>query len=212
MEAVAESYAAHRFVYTRSALTQILDPEVNLCVWLRKPADSVSTEVAKLAADSLPDVRSRTCARTAAKDAARLLEGRGFDPDQFPNWLKDIADLAAAYEQVSGEGEFTLRLETLADDGCTRFHVDRTSLRLICTYRGPGTEWLPNMQADRQALQTGAENESIIRYGQPWRFATGAVGIMKGSRFPGNASNGLVHRSPPVAASGEVRVLVCLDR
>jgi hypothetical protein len=34
---------------------------------------------------------------------------------------------------------------------------------------------------------------------------------MKGEVFPGNQGMGLVHRSPPIAGTGETRVLFCLD-
>jgi hypothetical protein len=32
-----------------------------------------------------------------------------------------------------------LRIHVLADTMCPRFHVDRVPVRLLCTYRGPGT-------------------------------------------------------------------------
>ncbi|MEW8312966.1 MAG: DUF1826 domain-containing protein [Candidatus Thiodiazotropha taylori] len=37
------------------------------------------------------------------------------------------------------------------------------------------------------------------------------VGIMKGNAYPGNAGQGLVHRSPQISGSGKTRVLFCLD-
>ena len=94
---------------------------------------------------------------------------------------------------------------------CHRFHADRTRLRLLCTYRGPGTEWLTEAQVDRWALSNGSANEDIIRFGEPARFMSPWVGIMKGSAYPGNAGHGLVHRSLPIAGSGRTRVLFCLD-
>ena len=104
-----------------------------------------------------------------------------------------------------------MRLETTDTSKCHRFHVDRTRLRLLCTYRGPGTEWLTDAQVDRTALNNGSTNEDIIRCGSPHRFAPFWVGIMKGNAYPGNAGRGLVHRSPPIASSGQTRVLFCLD-
>jgi len=53
--------------------------------------------------------------------------------------------------------------------------------------------------------------QSILRHGHPARMETGWVGLMKGEVFPGNQGLGLVHRSPPIADTGETRVLFCLD-
>jgi hypothetical protein len=100
---------------------------------------------------------------------------------------------------------------TTDDDDCRRYHVDRTHLRLLCTYRGPGTEWLTNDQVERLAQASGAPNEEIIRFGEPSQFEPFWVGILKGDAFPGNARHGLVHRSPPIKGSGQTRVLFCLD-
>jgi hypothetical protein len=107
--------------------------------------------------------------------------------------------------------DFSALSYNLADDGCRRFHVDHTRLRLLCTYRGPGTEWLAHDQVDRQALAAHQPNDAILRHGQPRHLEPFWVGVLKGERFPGNAGRGLVHRSPPVADTGTTRVLVCLD-
>lgn len=82
---------------------------------------------------------------------------------------------------------------------------------MLCTYRGPGTEWLPDAQVDRTAQSTGAPNEEIIRFGEPSRFSTFWVGLLKGSAYPGSGAHGLVHRSPSVECTDPTRVLFCLD-
>ena len=105
----------------------------------------------------------------------------------------------------------TLRLKTTESDDCRRFHVDRTRLRLLCTYQGPGTEWLTDAQVDRAAQRSGAPNEDIVRFGHPSCFRPFWVGVMKGDAYSNNAGRGLVHRSPPIAGSGQARVLFCLD-
>jgi hypothetical protein len=50
-----------------------------------------------------------------------------------------------------------------------------------------------------------------LRQGQPNRLAPFQVAVLKGERFPGNAGRGLVHRSPPIAGTNTVRVLLCID-
>jgi hypothetical protein len=192
-------------------LHRILEPGVNLALWQRPAQPVISREVSGLEASHLPDVRRPTSASSFDDDLCALLGQRGLDPSAFGHWRRDLGRLAELFFGVSEGRDVTLRLETTEEDGCRRFHVDRTHLRLLCTYRGPGTEWLTDAQADRVAQASGESNDGIIRFGEPSRFEPFWVGVMKGDAFPGNAGHGLVHRSPPIAGTGEVRVLFCLD-
>ena len=70
-------------------------------------------------------------------------------------------------------------------------------------------EPLTNEQVDRVAQSRCAPNEKIIRFGEPCRLDSFWVAIMKGD--PGNSGQGLVHRSPPVEGTGQIRTLFCLD-
>lgn len=192
-------------------LHQILDSGVNLSLWERPTQASVIHELSSFHASDLPNARCRTSLESFDDDISTLLLKEGHDPSTLKHWRVDLRRLADLYFSLSGGRKVTMRLETSADDGCRRLHVDNTHLRLLCTYRGPGTEWLPNEQVDRLAQSTGAPNEEIIRSGKPSRFESFCVGIMKGNAYPGNAGNGLVHRSPPIEGSGQTRVVFCLD-
>jgi hypothetical protein len=192
-------------------LQRILDLGVNLCLWQRPVQQAVRRELSSLQASNLPDVRCLTSLDSFDDDVALLLQQQGLDPMAFSNWRSDLRRLANLYFSISDDRDVTLRLVTTDDDDCSRYHVDRTHLRLLCTYRGPGTEWLSNDQVDRLAQGTGAPNEEIIRFGEPSRFEPFWVGILKGDAYPGNAGYGLVHRSPPITGSGLTRVLFCLD-
>jgi len=192
-------------------LRHILDPDVNLSLWQRPAQQEVTRELLPLQATHLPDVRCSTSPVSFDDDVSALLQQQGLDPLAFANWRIDLGQLAALFFDISEERDVTLRLETIVDDGCRRFHVDRTHLRLLCTYRGPGTEWLTDAQVDREAQANGAPNDCIIRVGEPSRFQPFWVGVLKGDAYPGNAGHGLVHRSPPIAGSGQTRVLFCLD-
>lgn len=192
-------------------LHRINEPGVNLSLWQRRPLEVVAREVAHLRATDLPDVRCRTSAATFDEDIAALLTRQGLDPQAFGAWLADLRRLTELFSVLCTGRDLTARLETIEVDGCPRFHVDRTHLRLLCTYRGPGTEWLTNDQVDRDAQGSGAPNERIVRFGEPSRFEPYWAGILKGDAYPGNAGRGLVHRSPPIGGSGRTRLLFCLD-
>jgi hypothetical protein len=192
-------------------LRRILDPDVNLCHWQRPAQLAITRELSSLQASDLPDVRCSTSLDSFDDDVAMLLKRQDLDPMVFCNWRNDLRRLADLYFSISDDRDVILRLVTTDNDDCRRYHVDRTHLRLLCTYRGPGTEWLSNDQVDRLAQATGAPNEEIIRFGEPSRFEPFWVGILKGDAYPGNAGCGLVHRSPPITGSGLTRVLFCLD-
>ena len=192
-------------------LRRILEPGVNLSLWRRPVQQAITRELSPLQANHLPDVRCRTSPACFEDDLCALLVQRELDPAAFPTWRMDMGRLAGLFFHISGGRDVILRLETTDDDSCRRFHVDRTHLRLLCTYRGPGTEWLNDAQVDRVAQASGAPNEGIVRFGEPSRFEPFWVGIMKGDAFPGNTGHGLVHRSPPIAGSGQTRVVFCLD-
>lgn len=207
----APSAESHTVGDQPGVLRRILDPTVNLGLWQRPADPAITRELSTLDATRLPDVRRLTSPATFDDDLSALLEQQHLDPSAFLTWRTDLARLAALFFPISGNRAVTLRLETTDSDACRRFHVDRTHLRLLCTYRGPGTEWLRDEQVDRSALTHGAANESISRFGEPSRFGTFWVGLLKGEAYLGNAGRGLVHRSPPIAGSGQVRVLFCLD-
>jgi len=192
-------------------LRQVREPGVNLCLWQRPADAAIIREVSSLRASDLPDVRCPTSSDSFEDDVSTLLQQKGLDPQAFEHWRADMRRLADLYFSVSGNREVTLRLLTTDEDECRRFHVDRTQLRLLCTYRGPGTEWLPDEQVDRVAQSMGAPNDDIIRFGEPSRFESFWAGILKGDAYPGNAGHGLVHRSPPIEGKGKTRVLFCLD-
>ena len=192
-------------------LRHILNPGVNLCLWQRPSQPAIAQELLSLQTSALPDVRCSTSPDSFDQDVSTLLQQQGLDPLAFKNWCIDLRRVADLYFSVSKNRDVTLRLVTTDEDDCPRFHVDQTQLRLLCTYRGPGTEWLNDEQVDRAAQSTGAPNDEIIRHGEPNEFEPFWVGIMKGNAYPGNSGRGLVHRSPQISGSGKTRVLFCLD-
>ena len=193
----------------RHILHEINNPDVNLSLWQRPAQEAVIGELAALQATQLRDMRRSTNLDSFDSDVSLLLEQQGLDPQAFKNLRADLHRLTVLFSDVSGSHEMIFRLLTTDSDDCRRFHLDRTRLRLLCTYRGPGTEWLTDAQVDRVALARGAPNEDIIRFGEPSTFERFWVGIMKGD--PKKMGHGLVHRSPPLTGSGKIRVLFCLD-
>lgn len=155
-------------------------------------------------------VHETVSADTGENDWLKPLVNSGVD-FTAADWLaRDITALIQTFAEVCDRKRVQVHLQILDDDECRLFHVDRNHLRLLCTYSGPGTEWLANDQVDRSALGQG-DNRKILKYGQAHKVATGAVLLLKGERYPGNFGNGIVHRSPPVRLHGLRRLRLRLD-
>ncbi|MEM7195328.1 MAG: DUF1826 domain-containing protein [Pseudomonadota bacterium] len=203
--------SSHVVGHRPEVLKEILSPDVNLSLWSRPVQTLIAKELLTLDASALPDMRCQTTQSSFDHDVCELLQQRSLDPSSFDNWRTDLRQLADCFFAASNHRSVTMRLVTTNQNGCRRFHADRTNLRLLCTYRGPGTEWLVDDQVDRAALLGGAVNGKIIRYGKPHEFRPAWAGILKGEEYPGNRGHGLVHRSPTISRSGKIRVLFCLD-
>jgi hypothetical protein len=87
---------------------------------------------------------------------------------------------------------------------CPGWHCDRTGIRLLCTYRGPGTEWLWDTGIDRTTLPGSVADRS-----PDGSASAGDIVLLKGSLWQGNTGRGAIHRSP---ATGQgTRWLLALD-
>jgi len=182
------------------SLLEILHPAVNLAIWSR---------------ETPPTLRRALAAMTAAPFRAIAEAAPGAVVDalspQLPaatpaELLLDIHGLAVAFATIAGQRSLRARLEVVTDDSCHRFHADAVRLRLLCTYRGAGTQWL--------ALPGGAAAARVLGSRPPVppeALGTGAVAILKGEAHPGQAGHGCIHRSPPMPPGAPARLLLCLD-
>ena len=106
---------------------------------------------------------------------------------------------------ILGRKRIQARLEGVAGDACRRFHADAVGLRLLCTYAGAGTEWLPLFGAEAARAHDPRQGPVPVRLG------TGHAAILKGDAHPSAPGRGLVHRSPPMDGPPVPRLLLCLD-
>ena len=124
---------------TVDVLGRIPESDLNLCIWRRPPVLAVAREVAALATHRRLDLRCRTSAPSFSKDVFSLLTEASLAPDAFGNWCADLEQLSSRFFDLAERRPVMERIETTDGDGCRRYHVDRSHLRLLCTYRGPGT-------------------------------------------------------------------------
>jgi hypothetical protein len=139
-------------------------------------------------------------------------------PGETRAWLRqDISRLLCRVCVLAEVAEARVFFGVIRDDQCRKFHVDAVRLRLVTTYVGPGTEWVPSEAVDRDALaraipHPAQANTAIVRDPREVRRASpGDVLALKGSRHPDAASGGAVHRSPPIEHdAGALRVALVL--
>lgn len=87
----------------------------------------------------------------------------------------DIRDLAHRFAHLMQVGAVRIRLEGIASNACRKIHSDYTDVRLITTYSGPGTDYLP------QGLSPSDENLVRLHTAAPCRTDISIPGTaMKG--------------------------------
>lgn len=124
--------------------------------------------------------------------------------------LNDLSTLLKSFEVTSKATQFRVLLSCIETDMCSRFHTDINELRLLCTYYGPGTLWLPEEGENRHAYNSGEPNKQIIQNPKLIQQAnTGDVLILKGALYPN--AKAVIHRSPSIQKKGEKRLLLRID-
>lgn len=110
---------------------------------------------------------------------------------------EDIAALADLFAGLMRARWLRLRLDVVTTNACRRFHIDAVTARLVCTYRGTGTQY--GISTD------GAEPRRVFT------VPTGAPILLRGTLWPEPPRAGLLHRSPPIEGTGETRLVLVLD-
>lgn len=187
-------------------MTEILQDGVNLAVWQRRlPAqvEDFANLVLSLG-QPLADERVIEVDERQPPALPGLLRETA-DLHGYDGFVADVAWLVAAYTCLLGARRLGVRLRVLEGAMCPRMHVDHVPLRLLSTYAGAGSEWLPEGAIDRTRLQLAPPPVDNVR-----RLVAGEVALLKGEKWLGNEGAGLIHRSPQIPA-GERRLLLSLD-
>jgi hypothetical protein len=192
-------------------LEQIRDGNLSVVVWERRLPRGLRDALRSWAtAQDSPRFEERVT-DAAWVDAAL----QGFVVGPARTFLaQDLQSLVERFRLMTGIGSVKVSFGAVTGDQCRKFHADYQRLRLITTYLGPGTEWLPEHAVRRDALlQPPAcpttANQLIVRDpSQVRRAHAGDVMLLRGHDGVTGAALGAVHRSPPIEASRKVRVVL----
>lgn len=173
-------------------MDQALKPDVQLALWPReRPPRLDWTE--QLEWDAISDIDTVIPRTDLASGIAAGLDAAGYpQTEQGRELAREIACLAEGFATLLNAPALRVRLEVITTDACRKFHMDYVLARLLMPLVGPGTQWI---HADRP---------DIIRSLSP-----GNVAILRG-RLSVDTPR-VLHRSPPVSASKETRLLLALD-
>ena len=189
---------------TAKGLAKIKEPGKELVIWQRTLPLSVARWIEQLDTSDFPDLRILVRPKDFKTAIEPHLDDCGMPAGLMrASLLSDIHDLVGGYADITECDRVDVRLESVRNDACWKYHRDSVDTRLLTTYHGPTTEWvLPRYgeQALRDQRNYTGPAESLGLH---------EVAVFKGSRA--GSGDGLVHRSPPIAGTGLTRLLLCLN-
>jgi len=194
-------------------LTDIYREDTNIVVWQRNLSSELTQTVDQFLAANPSFQSSMTLSPENA--VVHIHDALGNSPDtvELSENIAELVDMFCCLFELKHAG---LRLTVLDRAMCPKFHVDRVPCRLVTTFLGSATQWLPHHTVDRTKLGIGSnglpdESSGLIQSVDDIRqLKAGDVALLKGEMWEGNENAGLVHRSPAVLAN-ERRLLLTLD-
>ncbi len=193
-----------RVIEEVSQFNLIRQQATSLILWQREIPNEVQTWLSKLTQAPVEDIRFTVKPEAFEEVFNPILANLPLPKGRGALWfIEDMSTLVRTFAEVTGTACVEVRLEWIDSDGCWKFHKDYVAYRLVATYDGTGTEWVPPAYA-RQAL---AHQRSYS--GPLEKMLAGDVAIFKGCR--NNPDDGIVHRSPALSKKGGKRLFLCLN-
>ncbi|MEM7524557.1 MAG: DUF1826 domain-containing protein [Pseudomonadota bacterium] len=151
-----------------------------------------------LAPDRLPKGRKVVGQRDVRRTALQFcLDSNTPEGPERALLIDDVATLADRFADIMKAAYLRVRFDVIETNACRKFHVDAITGRLVCTYRGTGTQY---------GISTGGGDPEQVH-----TTPTGAPILLRGTRWPERPGTGFLHRSPPIAGTGETRLVLVLD-
>jgi len=181
-------------------LAQIFDPDVQVCSWQRSIDPRIGTYLDGVAHHGTQQLLETLAPNERAKlDMLPMGDGR----EQLIDDLVMLTEILCELVDCPAVGFRGTRVEHAM---CPKWHIDRVPIRMLCTYEGPGTEWLEDQEVSHNQLSApsvaeGARQQAVV----------GEVVLLKGSLWQDNEGKGAIHRSPGLASGQGRRTLVSLD-
>jgi hypothetical protein len=210
------SWKQHAHVLTTSELAElamITRRQYNLAIYSRKADNLLQDAVQILLQSSFKGIDTVLDQHDEWHDTIVMALGL----DSATNWIlfeplvNDIAKCCELFTQITHAKTIRLSMKVVNQDACRKFHIDGYTYRLLCSYHGPGTEWVYNDNVNRKYLGEG-ENEEIVKdVSAIQQINTFDVAILKGELPHQRNGKGIVHRSPPIQHTNNKRLVLRID-
>ena len=180
-------------------LSEIHKKNVNISIWERKLNNKI-IESGKYMLDKNSKIQFSEVIKP--KNTLDILKREFGHSEEYLFLFKDISKLVKIFCELFEENRAWLRLDAISKPMCPRFHTDYVRCRLVTTYVGPGTQWLPHHLVNRSKLGHGNQGQPDDKSGlfqknvKIEQLEVGHVAMLKGESWDGNDGAGLVHRSP----------------
>ena len=179
-------------------LTVLAAPDCPAAIWSRPLSESRAAWLDRLPVSQLPLWREIVAVEEVS-DAVRDACAEAGTPDcaERDELIAEIQMLADTFAKLMKVSALLLRLDVITTNACKRFHIDAVSARLICTFRGTGTQLV--------AAESAGEAGAVLT------VSRGSPILLKGTLWPDAPASGLLHRSPPIEGTGETRLVLVFD-
>ena len=197
-DTVGSATAQVAFVAEKEGLARLSDAYTAGVIWRRYMQKSMQNWLDALPVNQLPTGRI-ILPVSKVRSAVIELMNISYMPDcpERQVLLDDICLLACEFSRLCASQCLRLRFDVLTTNKCPKFHIDHVASRLLCTYRGVGTEYSFLNDQNRPAEVFFAPNCSAF--------------VLRGTKWPTVCPNKLVHRSPEINHENETRCLLALD-
>ncbi|MEZ8143059.1 DUF1826 domain-containing protein [Enterovibrio sp. FF113] len=198
---------------TADVLSDIYREETNMAIWQRTLSDKLAVAAEGILSRKPHLKASSIVSPETAVSTANEMIGLEGNASLFSEDIAQLVDMFCCLFDLRRAG---LRITALDRAMCPRFHVDRVPCRLITTYVGHATEWIPHELVDRAKLGIGNQGQSDDASGllknshAIHQLKRGDVALLKGEQWEGNEGAGLVHRSPSISMTAR-RLVLTLD-
>ncbi len=190
----------------------IRKPAHNLVRWARPQDAAITRFLQALTQHNSDQLRGTWPATDLADRLADHLApyAKSFE-EGFERLCADVGDLATSFADLASSPTLKATFAIIPNGMCRLFHTDAIELRLLCTYLGPGTLWVPDQFVNWDRMEEPSNEARVLDMDQVQQFAPFEVGILKGAMYEANAGPAVLHRSPSVSEKKDVRVLLRLD-
>lgn len=180
------------------ALHDIAKAGVAGVIWQRRMPEDFQDWINDLPPQNLPFVRAIARVQDIRKLLLEVCRTANTPESPNRNWLvDDVCLLAETLARLMSAPYLQLRFDVVSDDACRKFHMDMIRVRLICTYRGRGTQY--------GLVKDANDPEHILN------VPTGDPILLRGTLWKDQTDGCVRHRSPPIAGTGETRLVLVLD-